>query len=221
MNPTSIRSATGPRPRRRCRDAKPPALLLALAAMLAGCVSIGDSPELTVYAPAIGIEVDAGWPRSDRSIAIAEPHASTALDSNRIAVRPTPATLQVYAGAIWSDTAPALVQSTLVDAFAASGRFPAVLRPTDGIGADLLLRLDLRHFEAVYADGGRPPSVVVELQATLVDQRGYRVLASRRFHAEQAAERARLEQVVPAFEDALAEVATAMIPWALAEAAER
>jgi len=191
------------------------ALPLALAASLAGCLSLGDKPELIVYAPQVAIATDEAWPALDRTLAIAEPDASTLLDSNRIAVRPKPTTLQVYSGAIWSDNAPVLVQSALVGSFADPGRFRAVVRPTDGLGADLLLRLDLRQFEAVYAEDAKTPTVVVELQATLVDQRAHRVIGSRRFRAEQPAEREKLPAVVPAFEAALGEVATAMLPWVL------
>jgi cholesterol transport system auxiliary component len=190
-------------------------MTVAMVLALTGCVSIGDRAELTVYAPDVRIDVDDALPIIDRTLAISEPNASTMLDSNRIAVRPKPSTLQVYGGAVWSDTAPALVQAALVDALGESGRFRAVVRPTDSVGADRILRLDLRHFEAVYGDDAQLPTVVVELQATLVDQRRHGVLASRRFRAEQAAEREKLEQVVPAFESALGEIATAMLPWVL------
>ena len=195
------------------------ALVLVAAIALAGCVSIGDRAVLKVYAPQIGLAVDAGWPVSTRTLAIAEPSASSALDSTRIAVRPTPSTLQVYAGAIWSDTAPALVQSALVDALGGSERFRAVVRPSDGVGADLLLRLDLRHFEAVYAEGARRPTVLVELQATLVDQRRGQVAASRSFRVEEAAEDKALPAVVTAFERAMERVAVELTPWVLEGAA--
>ncbi len=191
------------------------ALPLVLAASLSGCLSLGDKAELVVYAPQVSVTADEAWPTLDRTLAISEPNASALLDSNRIAVRPKPATLQVYSGAIWADSAPDLVQSALVGAFAEPDRFQAVVRPTDGLGADLLLRLDLRHFEAVYAEDAKTPTVVVELQATLVDQRTHRVIGSRRFRAEQSTEREKLPSVVPAFEAALGDVATAMLPWVL------
>lgn len=189
---------------------------------LTGCLSIGgERAELTVYAPQVTIKADPTWPRIDRTLAIAEPNTSTALDSNRIAVRPTPAQLQVYAGAIWSDTAPALVQSALVDALGDSGRFRAVVRPIDGIASDLLLRLDLRQFEAVYADGADAPKAVVELQATLIDPRGNRVLATRTFRTEEASADKDLPEVVAAFDAALEATATAITPWLLQHAPER
>jgi cholesterol transport system auxiliary component len=195
------------------------ALPVALAALISGCVSIGEKAELTVYAPVIDIVANEAWPRIERTLAISEPNASRMLDSNRIAVRPSPSTLQVYGGAVWSDSAPALVQAALINAFAQGEHFRAVVRPTDSVSADLQLRLDLRHFEAVYAEDVKQPTVVIELQATLLDQRAQRVIGSRRFRAEQPAEREKLEHVVPAFETALGEVTAAMMPWVLETAA--
>jgi cholesterol transport system auxiliary component len=194
--------------------------MLALsAALLAGCLSIGgDRAELKVYAPQVDLQVQDDWTPVATTLAIAEPSASTALDSNRIAVRPKPELLQVYAGAIWSDAAPVLVQSALIDALGGSERFRAVGRPTDALSADLLLQLDLRHFEAVYAEGAKAPTVVVELQATLIDQRSQRVLSSRRFRAEQACEDEKLPQVVTAFDAALEQAANALAPWLLENA---
>jgi cholesterol transport system auxiliary component len=191
------------------------ALPLIAALALAGCLSIGDRAELAVYAPTVVLAVAEDTPRLERTLAIAEPSASNALDTTRIAVRPAPGRLQVYAGAIWSDTAPALVQAALVDALGGSGRFQAVVRPTDGVATDLLLRLDLRQFEAVYAEGAQHPTVIVDLHATLVDPRGRRVAASRRFRAEQPAVDEALDDVVPAFEAALGEIASTLLPWVL------
>lgn len=194
-------------------------LLFALAAALSGCVAIGEKAELTVYAPEIEFAAKESWPHVDRTLAISEPNASSMLDSNRIAVRPKPSTLQVYGGAVWADSAPALVQAALIDAFAEGEHFRAVVRPTDSVGADLQLRLDLRHFEAVYAEDAKQPTVVVELHATLVDRSTQQVIGSRRFRAEHEAEREKLPQVVQAYEVALGEIATAMMPWVL-DAAE-
>lgn len=196
-------------------------LVLLLSGLLAlpGCLSIGgDRAELKVYAPRVDLQVQDDWVPVEATLAIAEPSASTALDSNRIAVRPKPALLQVYAGAIWSDAAPVLVQSALVDALGASERFRAVGRPTDALSADLLLQLDLRHFEAVYAEDAKQPTVVVELRATLIDQRSQQVLASRRFRVEQASDDETLPNVVRAFETALEQAANAMTPWLLEHA---
>lgn len=200
------------------RSRLPTRTVLAVLAtlLLAGCVHIGrDRPELTIYAPQVAITVDPAWPRLPLTLAIAEPQSSTALDSPRIAVRPGPGRLQVYAGVAWSDRAPALVQAALVDAFDQSGRFAAVTRPTGELATDLRLDLELRQFEAVYAEGASTPRVTLVLQATLVDARRGRVLATRALRVEEAAENSRLTSVIPRFEAALSAAGQTLVPWVL------
>lgn len=195
-------------------------LALLAALLLTGCISIGrDRPELTIYAPQVAITVDPAWPRLPLTLAIAEPQSSTALDSPRIAVRPGPDRLQVYAGVAWSDRAPALVQAALIDAFDQSGRFAAVTRPTGELASDLRLDLELRQFEAVYAEGASTPRVTLVLQATLVDARRGRVLATRALRVEEAAGSSKLASVIPGFEAALSAAGQALVPWVLETAA--
>lgn len=184
---------------------------------LTGCLSLGgDKANLAVYAPIVTITPEATWPAVPLTLGIAEPQASTALDSVRIAVRPEPGRLQVYAGAAWSDRAPALVQAALVEAFDQSGRLNAVARTTGDLATDLRLDLDLRQFEAVYGEDADVPVVTIVVQATLVDTRRGTVLATRLFRAERPAERAKLKAVMPGFEAGLSDVAQAMVPWVLA-----
>jgi len=191
-------------------------LAVLAALLLAGCIHVGrDRPELTIYAPQVAITVDPAWPQLALTLAIAEPQSSTALDSPRIAVRPGPGRLQVYAGVAWSDRAPALVQAALVDAFDQSGRFAAVTRPTGELATDLRLDLELRQFEAVYAEGASTPRVTLVLQATLVDARRGRVLATRPLRIEEAAGSSKLASVIPGFEAALSAAGQALLPWVL------
>lgn len=187
------------------------------AALLVGCFSIGgEKAELTVYAPLPVVAKQDSWPTVDWSLAIAEPSSSTALDSPQIAVRPKPGQLQVYAGAVWSDSAPALLQSTLVRAFSAADVFDGVALQQAGIGSDRLLQLDIVQFEAVYTERGEPPQVVLAVNATLVDSRRLRPLASRSFRVVREAPGEKLREVMPVFEQALADLAGEMIGWSLA-----
>lgn len=192
-------------------------LLVVLAALLlAGCVQIGrERPALAIYAPHVALTPDPAWPTRPLSLAITEPRSSTALDSTRIAVRPEPNRLQVYAGAAWSDRAPALVQSALVDAFDQSGRFVAVTHGRGELATDLRLDLELRQFEAVYAANARAPTVTLVLQAVLIDVRRGRVLATKTLRTETPSEHSRLSAVIPAFEATLSAAAQALLPWAL------
>ena len=64
-----------------------------------------------------------------------------------------------------------MVQQLLVDTLMADGRFATAVAAPSRVPTDLLLEVELRHFEAVYASVGEPPRILVELQANLVDVR--------------------------------------------------
>ncbi len=99
----------------------------------------------------------------------------------------------------WADAAPQMLQSLLVRAFTADGRFATTVASPSRVPTDLLLDVELRRFEAVYATADGPPRVRVELQATLVDSRKGTRLASFLASSEASAERNRQPEVVAAF----------------------
>jgi ABC-type uncharacterized transport system auxiliary subunit len=70
------------------------------------------------------------------------------------------------------------------------------------VPADLLLEVELRHFEAVYANVDAAPRIRVELQASVVEARSGTRLASFDSSFESAAERNDRRAVIAAFEQA-------------------
>jgi cholesterol transport system auxiliary component len=183
--------------------------------LLAGCAIGGPKTEVSIYAPQVRIAADPAWPQVDWRLTLGTPSAHALLDSQRIAVRPTPNQLQTYKGARWADTAPEMMQLALMEAFEDSGRIEAVSAWGGGRG-DFGLYTDLRAFETVY-EGGEP-KVVVELQARLVKfGQGGGLVAARRFRTEVAPAGAEIEPVVAAFGDAMALVGADIVGWTLAE----
>lgn len=188
---------------------------LAGLVLLAGCAIGGPKTEVSIYAPESRIQADAAWPMVDWQLTIGTPGAHALLDSQRIAVRPTPDRLQTYKGARWADTAPEMVQLSLLEAFEDSGRIAAVSSWGGGRG-DLGLYTDLRAFETIYESG--QPKVVVEIQARLVKFRdGTGLVAARRFRTEVAPAGAEVEAVVAAFGDAMARTNADIVGWTLVE----
>ena len=183
---------------------------------LTGCSSISGEKAVTQYSPQLHVATQVEWPSVRWPLAIAKPVTSEALDSARIAVRRQPNTLQVYQGAIWSDTAPDLLQSALVQAFEDSGKLAAVSRQSSGIGSDFTLLINLRRFEAAYDDSGVAPQAVIELQATLVSSPGNAVVATRTFRTAVRASNAQIPAVIAAFEAALSQSLGDVIGWTLA-----
>jgi cholesterol transport system auxiliary component len=188
-------------------------MLLIASGLCAACVgsvlkSDNEAPDLyRLAAPsASGASAGAGAAPA-HAITVARPRSVSSLDTERIAVTTPGHGFDYLAGARWADTAPQMVQQLLVDTLIAGGRFATAVAAPSRVPTDLLLEVELRHFEAVYASAGEPPRIHVELQANLVDvRRGARV-ASFDSRAEATAARNDRTAVVAAFQDATARAA--------------
>lgn len=182
-------------------------LLLVIALALAGCA--GSLLESSAVAPETYRL--AGEPLPDRgerlplAIGVARPGAAPALDTDRVAVVQPDSRFDYFTGVRWSEPAPQMLQQQLVRALAADGRFEAVVAAPSRVPADVLLDVELRRFEAVYAANGGAPEVRVEMQVSLVDPRKARRLASFVVATSAPADANRLAPVVAAFDRATAD----------------
>lgn len=189
------------------------ALLLIVSGLCTACVgsvlkSDNEPPDLYRLAAASGPGAGASAGATQaQAITVARPRSVSSLDTERIAVTTPGHGFDYLAGARWADTAPQMVQQMLVDTLIAGGRFATAVAAPSRVPTDLLLDVELRHFEAIYASVGEPPRVLVELQGNLVDvRRGTRV-ASFNSRAEATAARNDRTAVIAAFEDATARAA--------------
>ena len=182
------------------------ALLLVVSGLCTACVgsvlkSDNEAPDLYRLAAPAASGGGAG-PSLAQAITVARPRSVSSLDTDRIAVTTPGHGFDYLAGARWSDTAPQMVQQLLVDTLMAEGRFATAVAAPSRVPTDLLLEVELRHFEAVYASVGEAPRILVQLQANLVDvRRGTRV-ASFDSRAEATATRNDRTAMVAAFDDA-------------------
>ena len=81
----------------------------ALLATLAGCSSLlGPKETPSIFAPELATTADPAWPSADWALGTVRPTSARILDGTRIAVSPVPGELQVYKGAMWARTPPAL-----------------------------------------------------------------------------------------------------------------
>jgi len=190
---------------------------LASTAALAGCSSLlggGGREPTTIYAPQVQVDTDAAWPSIPWTIVVANPSAPRVIDSSRIAVRPTPDELQVYHGAAWAQSGTDMLQNAVVRALEDSGRTAGAGTTESGIRGTFKLVMDVRQFEADYA-GGDMPSATIVLNAKLVQSYDQSVTASRTFKVVQPARGTAVDQVVPAFDQALSQVTSQIVGWAL------
>lgn len=149
------------------------AALAVVALSLTGCASVfGGAEETIIYDLAIP---DVG--RSGLAAIVAVPAASAirALETDRIAVRPTPSTYAFYPNATWSDALPELVQARAVQAFENASALRNVGRSSDGLAARYQLLLDIRAFELV---SGPPEVARVSISAKLLNLSNGRVSAA-------------------------------------------
>jgi cholesterol transport system auxiliary component len=183
------------------------ATMLVAAVLCTGCIgslleSDKEAPE--VYRLVGAALQDRGEPLA-LALAVAPPRASAALDTERIAVVQPDSRFDYFSGVRWAESAPQMLQQLLVRALAADGRFATVVAAPSRVPADLALDVELRSFEAVYADEAGEPLVQVEMQVTLVDARKARRLASFVVQTESRAVDNRRAAVLEAFERATAE----------------
>ena len=110
----------------------------ASAFVLSACSNIIGPPEaaplyvLKPASPAVKNGPPAHW-----QLTVVLPESSDSLDTTRIMLLQPGGQMDYYANANWQDRLPFVVQGTLVEAFEASGRMPAVGRDTEGLKSDL------------------------------------------------------------------------------------
>ncbi|ANB19103.1 ABC-type transport auxiliary lipoprotein family protein [Dokdonella koreensis] len=193
---------------------------LLAAALLTSCASLtGKSDPFAIYSPRLSAAPSTAGAPVAWQLAIDTPLTSSALDSNRIVVMPSPGVLQIYPAARWRDPAPQLLRGLVVEGFERSGRILGVGAATAGLHADIGLSIDLRAFQAEIDTGGA--RAVVRFQASLLDFATNRVFATRSFEASAPAASSDVAGLFPAFEAALDQVVPHLVDWTLAEGEKR
>jgi cholesterol transport system auxiliary component len=188
-------------------------VLAALVLALTGCA--GSLLESSAQAPdtyrLAGEALPDRGARLPLALGVARPGAAPALDTARVAVVQPDSRFDYIAGIRWSEPAPQMLQQQLVRALAADGRFDAVVAAPSRVPADLLLDVELRRFEAVYAHDGEPPDVRIEMQVSLLDPRKGRRISSAVVTASARAGENRRANIMAAFERATAEAVSAAV----------
>ncbi len=194
--------------------------LVALAGTLAGCVALpagGPPPRLLRLQPRPVFPDD--LPRVMWALAVAEPWAERALDTDRVAVLTAGREFAYLEGVRWTDRLPRLFQLLTVRAFLASDAVAAVATDRDPLRPHFLLRAVLEAFQLeTGGEGGR--RVRVSLMATLLRLPWRRAVASRRFAGEAPVTGRDLAAIGGAFDAALAPLLARMVTWTLARGEE-
>jgi len=189
------------------------ALLAVLGLGLAGCASLLTDPPKPLFQLTPKSTYPAGLPHLSGQLLIDVPLAPGGLDINRIALSRSPVSLDYFADGEWTDRAPRLVQTALLESFENSRTVTAIDRETIGLSADLVLKTELRHFEAVYDSPNGPPQVWVVLNARLIKMPERKISAQQSFEARYPAAANKIGDIVLAFDEALGKVMKETVVW--------
>jgi cholesterol transport system auxiliary component len=188
---------------------------------LAGCSLPGFSPPPQLFTLTPKNTFIDGLPTIADQVLIETPVAAAGLDTGRIALSRSATTLDYFAGVSWTDRAPAMVQTLMVESFENSGRVVSVGRDTIGLRADYVLKSELREFQAEYtgAEDSRPPQIHVRINAKLVAMPRRNIEAGKTFEALERARSTSFQDIITAYDDALGKVLRRLVEWSLTEVA--
>ena len=158
----------------------------------------------------------ADLPSITAQVVVEEPTAASSVNTDRIAVKPTPFQVQYFPNARWVDRAPLLVQTLLLESLENTGKVGAVGRQAIGLSSDYTLVTELREFQALRgATETAPLTVLVQLNIKIVREPRGLIVASQSFANDVVAPSTDMADVVRAFDDALGKTMGRAVDWAI------
>ena len=186
-----------------------------LLSVLAGCTGLvpGSGPPADYYMLSPKSTFSDKIPLIDWQLVVEEPQASGVLSTQRIALTRRDMRIQYYAGARWTEAAPRMIQTLLVESFENTGKIVAVGRQAVTLRSDFNLKSELREFQSEL--GGVLPKVRVRINSKIIKMPKRKIIASRTFERLVEAEDAGMDAVVRAFDKALGKVIKRIVEWTL------
>lgn len=185
---------------------------------LAGCESLlpGSGPSPRLYRLTPKSTFATGGDPVDWQLLVETPYASASLNTVRIGLMSAATRFDYYARANWTDRAPLMVQTLVVESFENSGRIVAVGRETVGLRPDFVLKIELREFqaEAYRASGQHEPRVGFSVK--LVEMPNRLIVASTVIERKGSADPNELSAIIQAWDDALGSALKELVGWTLA-----
>ena len=185
------------------------------AVLLAGCELLKAAEEPTdLYTITPKSTFDPSMPSVYWQLSVDVPAAAANVNTGRIALAMSPTSSDYYSKTAWTDRAPVMVQTRIVDSFENSHKIVAVAREAIGLHANYVLQTDLRNFEAMYFYG-QPPIVKVRIVAKLVRLPDRQIIGTATFERCVRARADKVPKVVDAFDQALGSVMKRLVAWTL------
>lgn len=196
--------------------AKTLALGLALGLGVAACslIPVPENPPV-LFTLSPKNTFDETLPVVSKQLVIEVPIAAEGLNSHRIALSREALSLDYYANARWTERAPLLVQTLLVESFENTGRIVSIAREGTDLRADFALKTELREFQAEYSTADGPPEVNVRIIAKLVKLPERTIISAEAFGTKFKSEGTDLPSIVVGFDEALGKVLKRVVHWAM------
>lgn len=194
-----------------------PVIAVTGSLFLSACISL--LPESAAPSPryeiaALDAGAIAGAPL-DWSLAVDAPRAPRAFDVSKIAVSTEPGKIEYYADAEWTDRAPRLLHTALLQSIEDSGRILAVGDRASMPLANFVLETDLRRVQLEIRGGA--PAAAVSVYARLGDGRGS-IYATRLVERRVDAASDAPDDVLDAFDEAFNDVLRETVSWTFEQA---
>jgi phospholipid/cholesterol/gamma-HCH transport system substrate-binding protein len=144
-----------------------------------------------------------------KQIAVADPTALMAYDSEKILTQNAAGQVEALGTAKWADSVPKLMQAKIVQSFENAGALGEVNRPIDGVTPDIQLMTEIRRFQIV-----QTPELAadVELSAKLITSDGH-ILAAKVFNAKEPAKSKDDAEAARALNAAFGNAVSNIIGW--------
>ena len=181
---------------------------------LAGCSGLlGGGEPAHLYRLTPKSTYPPNLPHRTVQLLINEPLAPAGLDKSRIALSRSPVSIDYFADSEWTDRAPLLVQTAILQSFENSKTITAIARESVGLRADFIIETEIRHFEAVYDSANGPPEIWVAINVRLVNPSSRDVVAQTLFERRERASANDVPSIVMVFDEALGGVMKEIVVW--------
>ena len=155
------------------------------------------------------------FPKFEKAIkvqmAVPDPHAILAFDTQKILIRSAQGTFSDVADGRWADNLPKLMQAKLVESFENAHQLSAVSRPFDSLEAAYRLEMTIRNFQVSLTP---EPEALVEFAARILGSKG-KVVDARIFKASVPAKGIKAPEAVAALDQAFTKAASDLVAWSV------
>lgn len=188
--------------------------------LLGGCAAIGALNEATDPLDVYELRAPADAPAARGApqgidLIVEVPNSGGAIDTDRILIRPSSTQVQYLPASRWTENAPVMIQTALVEGLERSGAFRYVGRRPLGPSGDYALVTNLSEFQAEILPEPQVAQVRIRLTARLVREDDAAVVRTRSFEAVVAATDTDTASVVAAFDQAASVVFAEVIGWVM------